>query len=234
MLRVDTVDMSHFTVDDMPENVADDFYVKLDDASDEWKPVDGDMMTIPVVPDDRVSAWSKRRLGLLDVEYHGLSTSPVVSVDGFMNGKACVPDSMEQCDICGCQKLKKVESVTMTLRTYRGAVRRKVFEVHCENCSHVYKWNPASECILTIRGGREGGMIKKCFGCVVTQVSKQFVLKQFLVLCSLFVCGMHVVRLQWQLVGSTYMTIWVTFLVLLEPTLALECISGTTRRIWIL
>ncbi len=135
-----------------------DFYVKLNPTTDEWEPnCESPMMEVPLEPDERVIEWSRRRLRLLDVEFRGDSTTPLITPDGFMIGKTCVPQARYECEKCGGTRFKQVEATTLTLRTYCGAVRRKVVDVHCEECLHVYKWDPSSECILTIRNGREGG-----------------------------------------------------------------------------
>jgi hypothetical protein len=129
------------------------FHVQYDHETDQYIPVCSPCREqIPTMPTPKALEWARRRLELKDVQ-----TKP--DARGFMRGKVCKPEPVDSCPNCHASSTMflDVEKPELIVRTYRGAIARRVVDVKCRQCQHVRSWNPYSECILTINHGREGG-----------------------------------------------------------------------------
>jgi hypothetical protein len=145
--------------DDTESNTAEStFFVTYNESSDQWDPSpSSSRVEIPTVPTDDIRTWASKRMTLVDVRMNG--DKPMLDNQGFMIGKVCLPPSQRNCAKCGASSAdaKLVALNDLKLRTYNGCILRKRFGTKCMSCSGVVQWDPASEHILTIRDGREGG-----------------------------------------------------------------------------
>jgi hypothetical protein len=146
-------EMADLNVADGGDNQSDGFLVKWNSQNDQWIPTCSPcQQSIPTYPSDDARKWAQRRMDLTDVER-------TLDSNGFMQGLPCVPEPTNTCPGCGVstEDSARLEQSPFILRTYRGAVLRRVFSYQCLQCHHVRRWDPYSECILTINKGREGG-----------------------------------------------------------------------------
>ncbi len=127
--------------------------IEYDHQWDQWVPLCSPCRApIPKFPTSDVKAWAQKRLDLVEVDRS-------VDRNGMMAGPPCIPQGVANCTKCGSSMRDAfmVEQRPFTLRTYRGAVLRRVFDVQCAKCHNKRSWDPYFECILTINEGREGG-----------------------------------------------------------------------------
>jgi hypothetical protein len=120
---------------------------------DQWIPLCSPCkQAIPQYPTTELKTWAQKRLDLVDVDR-------TLDKNNMMLGLPCMPASKAACPKCSAstRDAVKLEKRPFTLRTYRGAVLRRVFDVQCTRCQDIRSWDPYSECILTINDGREGG-----------------------------------------------------------------------------
>ncbi len=138
---------------DVISNDSNEFHVRYDHDTDQYYPTCSPCQEkIPTLPTAEALEWARRRLELKDV-----NSTP--DARGFMRGSVCKPEPVSSCPQCSTSSANfvDVEKPEMIVRTYRGAIIRRVVDVKCRNCKHTRSWNPYSECILTINNGREGG-----------------------------------------------------------------------------
>jgi hypothetical protein len=134
------------------------FHVTYNEALDQWEPsTSSGRLVIPTVPTDAIREWTSKRMNLNGVQF--VEGKPKLDDQGFMLGKKCFPPTGTHCDKCGASRgaAKLVQLPVLKVRTYNGCIRREQVGLKCQACSHVMQWDPASEYILTIRDGREGG-----------------------------------------------------------------------------
>ena len=92
---------------------------------------------------------------------HLSSGEPFISVEGYMLGHDCTPNSdafKSNCAQCSGPLTDGtlVDDGVFVLRTYMGAVLRPKKALKC-SCGNLLKWNPSEEYIHTIRNNCEGG-----------------------------------------------------------------------------
>ena len=127
--------------------------VEYDRERDQWIPLCSPCRTpIPTFPTSEAKMWAQKRLDLADIDRN-------IDRRGMMTGPPCMPKAHTSCPKCGAstRDALRVEKQSFVMRTYRGAVVRRVFDVQCASCRDIRSWDPYSECILSINEGREGG-----------------------------------------------------------------------------
>jgi hypothetical protein len=145
--------MSELSLDTC-DNEGMGFHVQHDHQRDQWVPLCSPcQQSLPIAPTQAARDWATRRLDLVDV-----NRTP--DAQGYMRGKACVPRAVSECPKCGSSTKESIaveRNNEFILRSYRGAIIRRILDQKCKNCGNIRTWDPYSECILTINDGREGG-----------------------------------------------------------------------------
>jgi hypothetical protein len=145
-----------------------DYFVAYDHRNDQYRPAKQCSTTpLPLFMGDEEKYWRSARLDRTHVSRNDHGT--IVVENGCMKGLDCKPTKCRGC-MSSLKQGTGLFSHVLKLRTRRGCVLRNIFQVVCPYCNESNKWDPASECIHTIRNGREGGE----FWCLLRYVTKLF------------------------------------------------------------
>ena len=157
----DSNDSEHTSDRDVDDIDTGEVYNGVFWAGEKWNVTeDCSRALLPRIETDCCHLWRKKRQRGEDIPRDASVASP--STNEVFVGRTCHPSNT-----CKCGHVVDTQNVLssgeLMLHTPLGTVIRKTYSYWCPKCACRIQWDPATECIHTIRNGKHGGeLVSRC------------------------------------------------------------------------